>query len=120
MTKTTSLAATLLCLLSAAPVRAQQEVSKADWTETMKTALPTAFCAEGTPFRACFKVTQEECEDAAASAARLCLKKLQSKIPAKLKQPEDGTKWGQKVGECAGNSYAAALAKKKLNTKECR
>ncbi len=115
-----TIATALLCLLGAAPARAQQEVSKADWMETMKTALPTAFCAEGAPFRTCFKVTQEQCEDAAASAVRLCLKKFQSQIPARLKQPEDGTKWGQKVGECTGNSYAAALNKKKLKTKECR
>jgi len=120
MTKTTGLAAALLCLLAAAPARAQQEVSKADWMETMKTALPTAFCAEDMPFRTCFKVTQEECEDAAASAVRLCLKKFQSQIPARLKQPADGQKWGQKVGECTGNSYAVALSKKKLNTKECK
>lgn len=86
----------------------------------MKTALPTAFCAEGTPFRTCFKVTQEQCEDAAASAVRICLKKFQSQIPAKLKQPRDGEKWGQKVGECTGNSYAAALARKKIDSKECR
>ena len=117
MTKT--IAAGLLCLLAAAPARGQQEVSKEVWIDTMKTALPAGICAEGTPFRTCFKVTQEECEDAAASAARLCLKKYQSQIPAKLKQPADGQKWGQKVGECAGNSYAAALAKKKLKTKEC-
>lgn len=119
MVKMIGLATASLCLLAAGPARAK-EVSKAEWIDTMKTALPTAFCAEGTPFRTCFEVTQEECEDAAASAVRLCLKKLQSKIPAKLQQPRDGEKWGQKVGECAGNSYTAALAKKKLNTKECR
>ncbi|HET6922294.1 MAG TPA: hypothetical protein VFI16_04015 [Anaeromyxobacteraceae bacterium] len=119
MAKTIGLATAFLCLLAAAPARAQ-EVAKADWIETMKTALPTAFCAEGAPFRTCFAVTHEECEDTAASAVRLCLKKFQSRIPARLKQPEDGTKWGQKIGECTGNSYAAALVKKKLNTKECR
>src|SRR5512139_2364684 len=119
MAKTIGLATALLCLLAAAPARAV-EVAKAEWVETMKTALPTAFCVEGTPFRTCFKVTQEECEDAAASAVRLCLKKFQSQIPAKLKQPQDGEKWGQKVGECTGSSYAAALNKKKLNTKECQ
>jgi hypothetical protein len=119
MVKTIGLATALACLLAAAPPRAL-EVPKAEWIETMKTALPTAFCAEGTPFRACFEVTQEECEDAAASAARICLKKFQSRIPAKLKQPADGEKWGQKVGECAGTSYASALAKKKKNAKECQ
>ncbi len=119
MARTIGLSAALLCLLAAAPARAV-EVAKADWIETMKTALPTAFCAESTPFRKCFKVTQEECEDAAASAVRICLKKFQSQIPDKLKQPGDGEKWGQKVGECSGNSYAAALNKKKVNSKECQ
>ncbi len=115
-----TIATALLCLLAAAPAHAQQTVSRADWMETMKTALPTAFCADDTPFRTCFEVTQEQCEETVASAVRVCLKKLQSKIPARLKQPEDGTKWGQKVGECAGNSYTAVLAKKKLKTKECQ
>jgi hypothetical protein len=91
--KTIGLAVALLCSLAPARARGQQEVSKADWIETMKTALPTGFCADGTPFRTCFEVTQEQCEDAAASATRLCLKKFQRQIPAKLKQPEDGTKW---------------------------
>lgn len=119
MVKTIGLATALGCLLAAAPARAV-EVSKAEWIETMKTALPTAFCAESTPFRRCFKVTQEECEDAAASAVRICLKKYQSQIPAKLKQPADGETWGKKVGECSGNSYGAALNKKKVNSKECQ
>ena len=118
--RTMGLALALLCSLAPARAGGQQQVSRADWIETMKTALPTAFCAEGAPFRTCFTVTQEECEDAAASATRVCLKKFQRQIPARLKQPEDGTKWGQKVGVCVGVSYAAALASKKLKTKECQ
>lgn len=120
MAKMVGLALVLSFLLVSAPARGQQQVSKQQWTETMQTALPTAFCAEGQPFRTCFKVTQEECENAAASATRVCLRKFQSKLPASLKQPEDGQKWGEKIGLCAGNAYAAALDAKKLKTKECQ
>ena len=120
MEKMVGFALALSCLLVSTPARGQEQVSKEQWIETMKTALPTVFCAEDQPFRTCFKVTQEECENAAASATRICLRKFQSKIPARLKQPEDGKKWGEQVGICAGNTYAAALNAKKLKTKECQ
>ncbi|HUL57881.1 MAG TPA: hypothetical protein VLU43_01325 [Anaeromyxobacteraceae bacterium] len=118
MSRSSALVA-LLALLAATPAHAQQVVSKKDWLEAMKTALPTAFCAAGMPFRTCFDVTQEQCEDAAASAARVCLKKFEGEIPDRLRQPEDGKKWGEKVGQCAGNTYSIALAQKKVKSKEC-
>jgi hypothetical protein len=107
-----------LALLALGPPARAQEAAKADWMAGMKTVLPTAFCAEGMYFRSCFRIDAQECERVAASATRICLDDLSSKIPATLKQ-SSGTEWGTKVGSCAGQAFEVALAKKKVKSPKC-
>jgi hypothetical protein len=95
------------------------QVSKQDWINGMSTALPTAFCNSKQYFRQCFSVSAEECEETAASATRICLKRYKDQIPATLNQPEDGTHWGSIIGSCAGEAYEAALIKKRINNEKC-
>ncbi len=101
--------------LGAAP----PEVAKQDWIRTMRTALPTAFCEPDAYFRQCFKVTAEQCEQTALSATRICLEELKDQVPAILKQPDDGNRWGSKLGECVGNAYEASLTAKRLHSEKC-
>jgi hypothetical protein len=108
----------LLVFLSAAPANAV-EVSREDWMNGMTTALPAYFCKADQYFRQCFDVTQVECEETALSTTRVCLAKNKSKIPARLKQPEDGTRWGTVIGSCAGSNYEIVLQKKRINNKKC-
>jgi hypothetical protein len=96
-----------------------QEVAKDQWVAAMKTALPAAFCNSAQYFRQCFDVTAVECEEAAASTTRICLTELNSQIPNILIQPKEGTLWGTKVGECAGNAYETSLIKKRISNAEC-
>lgn len=109
------LAIAALLAVGAAP----NSVPKADWMKGMKTALPVAFCKPTQYFRQCFKVTAEECEQVALSTTRVCLENLKDAIPDPLKQPEDGTTWGAKVGQCAGAAYETALVKKKIQNDKC-
>lgn len=110
----------LLFLVLSVPFSASAvEVSKADWLNAMSTALPTAFCQANGYFRQCFDITGEECEDTAASATRICLKKHNDSIPEILVQPEDGTRWGSLIGRCAGEAFDATLANKRKNTEQC-
>ncbi len=95
------------------------EVSKEAWLEGMSTALPAAFCNSSMYFRQCFEISQEECEDMAASTTRICLKKYQDQLPKVLVQPQDGTRWGQAVGACAGEAFEVALIKKRINSDRC-
>ena len=95
------------------------EVKKSDWINGMSTALPTAFCASEQYFRQCFKVTAQECEEVAASATRVCLNKHKDKIPAVLRQPDDGMQWGRVVGACAGEAFETTLIKKRVNNAKC-
>ncbi|PKM46073.1 MAG: hypothetical protein CVV05_03575 [Gammaproteobacteria bacterium HGW-Gammaproteobacteria-1] len=95
------------------------EVSKSDWISAMTTVLPTAFCNSSQYFRQCFNVTAQECEETAASAARVCLNKNKDQIPEVLHQPQDGTHWGTVVGACAGEAYELALVKKRISNSKC-
>ncbi len=110
----------VLALALALSARANTVVSRDDWVAAMRTGLPVALCKSGSYFRACFEVSAEQCEQIALSATRTCLADLSPKIPETLVQPVDGTKWGKKVGACAGNAYEAALAEKHLGTAVCR
>jgi hypothetical protein len=96
-----------------------EEITKEDFVSAMKTALPAVFCKPEQYFRQCFDVSAIECEETAASTTRICLKELGSKIPSILNQPKDGSYWGTKLGECAGNAYSVVLSEKLLSNAKC-
>ncbi|MFV0478384.1 MAG: hypothetical protein ACK5ME_11185 [Parahaliea sp.] len=105
-------------LLTSTLVQAQ-EVPKDQWVSAMKDILPTAFCNADAYFRQCFKVDAVKCEEVAVSATRNCLDKYDSQIPASLSQPQDGTRWGTAVGQCAGEAYEVTLMDKRTSTAKC-
>ena len=96
-------------------------VLKKEWTDSMSTAVPAAFCQSNQYFRQCFNVTQIECEETAMSTTRICLKKNEDNIPDIFNQPEDCTYWGKIIGACAGESYELVLVlqKKKISNQKC-
>ncbi len=100
------------------PLKAQT-IAKTEWIDGMQTIMPTVVCQSETPFRRCFEVTAERCEEVMASAMRVCLNRHNSDIPARLQQPEDGQYWGSIVGECAGESYAVVLERDYINSAAC-
>ncbi len=95
------------------------KVSKADWVEAMKSALPGALCPAGGYFLSCFKMTSQECQDVALTATKKCLASLDDKFPAEFHQPDDGRKWGTQVGTCTGEGMELALKGKKNDTAKC-
>lgn len=95
------------------------EVSKDYWVEEMKTALPTAFCESIHFFRQCFEVNEIQCIETASLSTKICLHKYINQIPDTLIQPKDGAKWGNIIGQCAGENYHATLSRKFKNTAEC-
>jgi hypothetical protein len=96
-----------------------QDVSKEIWLGQMSTALPNYFCASQQFFRQCFNVGEVQCKMIAKEATDACLRQYEEKIPSKLKQPADGTFWGQQVGMCAGNAYEIALINQRINSSKC-
>jgi len=95
------------------------EITKDDWINSMSTALPAYLCKAEQYFRQCFNVTQTECEETILSTTRICLEKNKENMPNRLRQPEDGTKWGNIIGTCAGSAYEVALQKKRINNGKC-
>lgn len=106
-------------LLAAAAPAAADSIPKATWVARMRTALPTMLCQEGSYFRSCFRIEAEECENAAASSTRVCLKELEAEIPDQLKLPDDGQEWGRRIGACAGGNLELVLLKKKVQSEKC-
>jgi len=88
------------------------------WIEGMTALLPNLFCKEGSYFRECFKVNAQECETEATRATRACLQSKDAEIRANLKIDKGKTS-GQKLGECAGDSYELSLKDKRIDNPKC-
>ena len=76
-------------------------------------------CQPSEYFRKCFSVPQRECENVALSATRICLKENTEEMPSSLKQPKEGTHWGQIIGVCAGETYELTLRDSRINSDLC-
>ncbi|MCK5003372.1 MAG: hypothetical protein KAS57_10120 [Gammaproteobacteria bacterium] len=108
----------LTALLLPLPANAT-EVSKSYWFNGMSTAIPTAFCNSRQYFRHCFSVSTQQCEEAVASATRICLNKNNKDIPDILVQPKDGAHWGAIIGKCVGDTYEITQEQKHINNAKC-
>lgn len=95
------------------------EVGRDEWTNAMTTALPNAFCQPQQFFRQCFDISEAQCMETATQTTRQCLQQFSAQFPQVFKQPDDGTYWGSKVGECAGEAYQTTLSKEFKNTAKC-
>ena len=89
------------------------------WVAQFSVALPVALCRDNFYFRACFTVSAEECERTAASATRVCLAKFKKQLPEKFHQPDEGTEWGSKIGNCVGTAYEVALPSHHISNAKC-
>ncbi len=98
---------------------ASQEITKEQWIDRMSIALPTMFCQSGQYFRECFRVSQQQCEEVALSATRICLKDKASQMPASLTSTKDSANWGQIIGECAGTNYELTIIGKRIDSAQC-
>jgi hypothetical protein len=89
------------------------------WIANFSTALPVALCRDGSYFRSCFTVSADECERTAASATRVCLAKVKKQLPEKFHQPDEGTEWGSKIGNCVGTAYEVSLPSHRISNAKC-
>jgi hypothetical protein len=88
------------------------------WMEGMKSVLPSLFCKQGSYFRECFRISEQECEDEAIRVTRVCVDSKRADLLKNFKA-EEGKMWGEKVGECAGSSFEISLEKKKIESPKC-
>jgi hypothetical protein len=96
------------------------DVARETWVEGMKKILPEVFCRDSAGyFRQCFDISSEKCFEMAASATEDCLNENLDQIPTTLKQPDDGSVWGQKIGSCAGTRFEAGLIQYRNSNPKC-
>jgi hypothetical protein len=128
-TATASQSAAPAPIATAAPIETQAApppshpvtaiVDRDVWIAQFEMALPVALCRDNFYFRACFTVTPEECERTAASATRVCVAKFKKQLPEKFHQPDEGTEWGSKIGNCVGTAYEVALPSHRISNAKC-
>jgi len=84
-----------------------------------ETAFPVKFCNPQMPFRQCFNITPQECEETISSATRVCSKNLNNQIPNFIMSREEAGKVGKDIGSCAGQAFALTHHKKFITNKQC-
>jgi hypothetical protein len=110
----------VLALLAAAAGGAQaQALSRERWASMMREVMPSAFCREGTYFRACFAQDAAGCAKAANLAVDDCLRQHGAQIPDTLKNPEAGSRWSRVIGACAGTLYEMHSRRVKRGSAKC-
>jgi hypothetical protein len=108
-----------LVVATGSGVAGAQTVDRQAWLASMRQILPAAFCQDGSYFRDCFTLTPDACNAAANRAAEACIRQFSAQIPARLRQPDDGGVWGQKIGSCAGSLFEVNSMAAKRNSAVC-
>jgi len=91
-----------------------------DFIDEFTERFPKAACSDETSqFRVCYRVTKEQCEATAKSAALDCATRQRSSIPDFLAWPADHSKWGSILGACSGAKYDDELANLHASTNAC-
>lgn len=97
---------------------AHAQLSREAWLDRMSTVIPAMFCQPTPYFRACFSVSAQACEEATASAARVCIRQHRDSVPDPLNRADAG-KQGSVLGACTGTAYEAMLAIQRLSNERC-
>ena len=96
-----------------------QGIPKDKFLSAAEIGFPVKFCNPQTPFRQCFTLTPQECEETVSSATRVCIKKLNNQIPAFIQSREDAGKIGKDIGECTGQAFAMTHYQKRIKSEQC-
>lgn len=107
----------VLCILSTEILA--EGIPKEKFLSAAETAFPVKFCNPQMPFRQCFNVTPQECEETVSSATRVCSKKLNNQIPNFIMSREEAGKIGKDIGSCTGQAFALTHHKKFIASDQC-
>lgn len=95
-------------------------VPQAKFVADIQISLPKLFCQKESYFRSCFQISESDCSTEATAAVEACAKDDHKRLPASFKQPEDGQKWGQAIGTCAGIKFEEKLVAKRVDSPACK
>ena len=80
---------------------------KSYWLKEVSKKFPTAFC-QLEPFN---QLETGKCLIYIKSFTKVCIEYNEEFIPDMLKQPEDGSKWGEIMGKCVGTLFESLQGK---------
>jgi hypothetical protein len=105
----------VLVLLTACETGTPRE----DWQRTWRALMMVELCNDGATFRVCFGATTgPACREALGKTLDDCLATEGKDLPARLSISE-GTRWGEKLGKCAGAGYFEAMKDRHELTPAC-
>lgn len=94
-----------------APTTSVQELTKDEWLNKLKTAVPDLICKGFLQDETLNKrltemnINYDKCVTLIPESVSKCQNELYSQIPAKINQ-ENAGKWGHSIGECIGKDFA--------------
>jgi hypothetical protein len=111
--------AVIMLMVASSCLGQVRQVPREKWVLHMESGLPTMLCSPGSVIRECFSLSQKECEQGMASATRVCIGNLSSRIPEEISLPIEGQRLGGDVGDCATDAYASTNQKLYTPTQAC-
>ena len=111
----------LALLISQTSIAAEEMiVPQAKFVADIQISLPKLFCEKESYFRKCFQISEEDCSSEGKAAVEACAKDDHKRLPVSFKQPEDGQKWGQAIGACAGTKFEEKMVAKRVDSEFCK
>jgi hypothetical protein len=77
-------------------------------------------CADGSYFRECLSLSAAQCEQAAVSAAKVCLADQADRLPSTFTSKQQSQEAGALIGRCLGRSMDANFSMAKVTNAKCR
>ena len=110
----------LLFALLALPSAHAGELSRQQWGDLFVTAAASEMCADRTYFRECLTPPAPQCEQAAVSAARVCLADHANRLPLTFTSKQQSQDAGALIGQCVGQTLEVRFASVKAASAKCR
>lgn len=110
----------LLLILLALQSAHAGELSRKQWGDLFGTAAASEMCADGTYFRECLTPPVAQCEQAALSAARVCLADHANRLPLTSTSKQQSEDAGALIGQCVGRTMDVRFSSARVANARCR
>ena len=96
------------------------ELSRKEWSDLFVASAVPEVCANGSYFRECLSLSAAQCEQAALSAAKVCLADHASRLPLTFTSKQQSQEAGALIGQCLGGSMDVTFSSTIVANAKCR